>query len=331
MYNDMMMDGPNGPDLRGEWINKRTGQKIFVRDSLIGESGMCIMLRDGSMMDMDEFSRDYVQMSDEEYDMNGNLMKPTPKPTVTGREKIPTQSTTNGMPRKPQHKKDDRPAPKPTVEEPIEPDMTFDNLGHPQMMPHMPQHHKPGLKPEHHPEVDNCTCKNQSSKLIEQVFNKIKPTIEIGLNLQSADFPADELKMLVNVLDVNIIEIGKYIREKYLDNKTIDTIISDYLKGELGLAELIVPDDPGDKVPDDGPTDSDNDSKVYVDWNGNPIVPIENKEGHIHFLDEEGHEWHLEFQEVDGTHSYTWDEEDVGLHFILVDDATGEIMENLVL
>lgn len=317
----MMMDGPSGPDLRGEWINKRTGQKIFVRDSLIGENGMCVMLRDGNMMDMDEFSRDYVQMSEEEYDMNGNPMKTSPKPTVSGREKIPTQSSTNGMPRKP-----NKPMPKPIVEEPIEPDMTFDDLGHPKM-PNSLHHHRPEPKPEHRPEPDECSCKNPSSKLIEQVFNKIKPTIKIGLNLESVDFPADELKMLVNVLDVSIIEIGKYIREKYLDNKTIDTIISNYLKEKLSLVEPEIPDVPGE---DDEPTDSD-DSKTYVDWNGNPIEPIENKEGHIHFLDEEGHEWHLEFQEADGTHSYTWEEEGVGLHFILVEDFTGEILENLVL
>lgn len=60
--------GPMGDmTVQGKWINKRTGQIINVRDSVIEGDNM-IVITDKGQIDMDIFSRDYIQQSDEVYD-----------------------------------------------------------------------------------------------------------------------------------------------------------------------------------------------------------------------------------------------------------------------
>lgn len=69
MYNDAMMGGPS---IEGKWYNKRTGNTIIVRDMVMDDYGMQVLTADGNMIDGDEFSRDYIQCDDTEYDINGN-------------------------------------------------------------------------------------------------------------------------------------------------------------------------------------------------------------------------------------------------------------------
>lgn len=59
--------------IEGVWFNKRTGRKILVRDSYISDDGMQIMTSEGDMIDGEEFSRDFIQCSNEEYDNDGNI------------------------------------------------------------------------------------------------------------------------------------------------------------------------------------------------------------------------------------------------------------------
>ena len=60
--------GPMGDmTVQGKWINKRTGDVINVRDSVI-EGDSMIIISDAGQIDMETFSRDYIQQSDEVYD-----------------------------------------------------------------------------------------------------------------------------------------------------------------------------------------------------------------------------------------------------------------------
>lgn len=60
--------GPMGDmTVQGKWINKRTGQVITARDSVIEGDNMVVMT-DIGQIDMETFSRDYIQQSDEVYD-----------------------------------------------------------------------------------------------------------------------------------------------------------------------------------------------------------------------------------------------------------------------
>ena len=65
--------GGQGPAISGKFFHKDTGKEIFVRDSINDGVKMCVVLSDGTTMDMSEF-QNYVQMSDEEYDSQGRLI-----------------------------------------------------------------------------------------------------------------------------------------------------------------------------------------------------------------------------------------------------------------
>ena len=80
--NDTMMNltgpgpGGQGPAISGKFFHKDTGKEIFVRDSINDGVKMCVVLSDGTTMDMSEF-QNYVQMSEEEYDSQGRLIGKT--------------------------------------------------------------------------------------------------------------------------------------------------------------------------------------------------------------------------------------------------------------
>ena len=59
--------------IQGDWINKNTGQKIHVKNSVIDGDQMIIITNLGQLS-MDEFSRNYIQVSDDMYDMNGKII-----------------------------------------------------------------------------------------------------------------------------------------------------------------------------------------------------------------------------------------------------------------
>ena len=70
---DPMAGMAMGPSISGKWFNKRTGKSIVVRDNFISDDGLQVMTSTGDMISGDEFSRDYIQVDDNEYDMSGNI------------------------------------------------------------------------------------------------------------------------------------------------------------------------------------------------------------------------------------------------------------------
>ena len=78
--------------IQGEWMNKNTGQKIRVRNSIIDGDQMIIITNMGQIS-MEEFSRNYMQASDEVYDDKGNVIateKMTSQPSEQSNIKIET-------------------------------------------------------------------------------------------------------------------------------------------------------------------------------------------------------------------------------------------------
>lgn len=67
----------NGMGISGTWMNKRTGQKVNVRQSVQDGDNM-IIITDRGQISMDVFSRDYIQASDEIYDENGKVIDNKP-------------------------------------------------------------------------------------------------------------------------------------------------------------------------------------------------------------------------------------------------------------
>lgn len=63
--------------ISGKWMDKRTGQVINVRDSIIDGDTM-VIISDHGQIDMTEFSQFYIQTSDEIYNEQGQIIDNKP-------------------------------------------------------------------------------------------------------------------------------------------------------------------------------------------------------------------------------------------------------------
>ena len=59
--------------ISGKWMNKMTGDTIIVKNSVMDGEEMVIMTNKG-VLNMSEFSMNYIQVSDEVYDEHGNVV-----------------------------------------------------------------------------------------------------------------------------------------------------------------------------------------------------------------------------------------------------------------
>ena len=77
-----MLDFGGGPTggamVTGRWINRNTGDVINVRDSFIDDSNNMFLMTDRGQLSMDEFTKYYIQASDEVYDMSGKVVDTKP-------------------------------------------------------------------------------------------------------------------------------------------------------------------------------------------------------------------------------------------------------------
>lgn len=74
---DMM----GGAMISGKWINRQTGAVINVRDSFIDDSQNMFLMTDKGQLSMEEFTKYYIQASDEVYDESGKVIETKPVDT----------------------------------------------------------------------------------------------------------------------------------------------------------------------------------------------------------------------------------------------------------
>lgn len=201
----MFMD-QEGPQINGKWINKRNGNVIVVRDNIITEDGMQVILNNGAILDMDIFSRDYVQMSDEDYDMDGNVIntKMQSKPEirlepVTKKPSSPKQSV----------------AP---INTSFDPDAFMD------------------IADPVDASINNAASapiaiESAADQSIGKVMGKVESKPNIKISFDWDEFPTDALKMLKTFFDVTDEQISSYIYHKYFNvDEIIDTISKEISK-----------------------------------------------------------------------------------------------------
>ena len=63
----------SGIGISGRWLNKRNGQMINIRNSVMDGDNM-IIITDKGQISMTEFYRDYIQASDDIYDETGKII-----------------------------------------------------------------------------------------------------------------------------------------------------------------------------------------------------------------------------------------------------------------
>ena len=215
-YSNWDMGDIGGPSISGQWVSKRTGESILVRDSIIMDNDMSVILSDGRTLSMEEFSRDYIQMSEEEYDIGGqqisssnsnsNTQINNPSPGgVSGRYK--DTNTTIQLP-----------------PEPLEqPDYDFGNI-----------------EEDFYDEVPLKTSTNNKQdspnfEMVRKLFENTNPEILVDVSMQTKKFPVDEIKMLINIFGVSPSEISEYIFNQYFNTENIVKAIEKYLTEKVGL------------------------------------------------------------------------------------------------
>lgn len=182
--------GPSGSGMiSGKWVNKKNGSTINVRDAIMQGDELVIMTDKGQISGVD-FSNNYVQMSEEEYDMSGHKLdskQQTTKPTAS--------------------------VPKVKM---------FDDIDNELYSKQQQEQHKNVVAP----------AQNESKRLIEKLFSKISTKPSIRINIEWAEFPKNELNMLMDVFDVTKEDISSYMK-KYLDDDELMLAIGTFLKKML--------------------------------------------------------------------------------------------------
>ena len=174
--------GGQGPAISGKFFHKDTGREIFVRDSINDGIKMCVVLSDGTTMDMSEF-QNYVQMSDEEYDSQGKLI---------GKAKEQPKSS-------------------------LDPNLLFAGMGdRPKESNKQSEEIRSVMKQIEEPNTVEYSEDDQKLAMIKKILDKSsEPEIVVTINWQNK--PEKEFEMLKNFFDVNTEDIANAVFRKYGD------------------------------------------------------------------------------------------------------------------
>ena len=174
--------GGQGPAISGKFFHKDTGREIFVRDSINDGIKMCVVLSDGTTMDMSEF-QNYVQMSDEEYDSQGRLI---------GKAKEQPKSN-------------------------LDPNLLFAGMGDkPKESNKQSEEIRSVMRQIEEPNTVEYSEDDQKLTMIKKILDKSsEPEIVVTINWQNK--PDKEFEMLKNFFDVNTEDIANAVFRKYGD------------------------------------------------------------------------------------------------------------------
>ena len=174
--------GGQGPAISGKFFHKDTGREIFVRDSINDGIKMCVVLSDGTTMDMSEF-QNYVQMSDEEYDSQGRLI---------GKAKEQPKSN-------------------------LDPDLLFAGMGdRPKESNKQSEEIRSVMRQIEEPNTVEYSEDDQKLAMIKKILDKSsEPEIVVTINWQNK--PEKEFEMLKNFFDVNTEDIANAVFRQYGD------------------------------------------------------------------------------------------------------------------
>lgn len=212
----------NDQMISGKWMNKFTGQVIYVRDSVIDGDQMVIITGNGTLT-MDEFANNYIQASDDIYDEKGNIIS---NAVMDFSEICETKPKTGNV----KLFNDESNINENFVRIESYNSNTYDatplfiNTGYTVSAT--------TLDVSIINEQDLYEV-NENYKLIDKLFNKVNFIPKININIESENFPKEQLKMLVDIYDITEQEIADYIRLNYLSEDILNESISQCIKKEL--------------------------------------------------------------------------------------------------
>lgn len=192
-------------DIEGQWLDRRTGKTVFVRDMIQDGENMVIVSSIGTIPP-EVFSNYFVRMSDEDYgntgvmpEMSGDAMIAAINNGLSEEEKITAAPTILDIPitKKSNDNSDN---------------VTIEN------------------KP-----VNNISKQKQNTntQLIKKVFDKMNTEPQITFSVNLDEWPIKELNMLINVLDIPFDDISDYVITNYLSKEILISCFSEYLQKAL--------------------------------------------------------------------------------------------------
>lgn len=214
-----MPGGPGAPEIKGTWISKKTGAEVQVRDCIIAENGMSVMLSDGRMINMDEFSTEFYQISDDIYDSNGNIIG-----KADGNHPVPVPPYNPGPSecQLPHH-----PVP------PCPPPSSHDCGCHNKPMPPCPPKPHPGCP------ID---VEKKHMTMVTDVFSKVNPVPKVtcGSTLDIENAPLNQLQMLIDIFGVHIEDIAIYLYQNYYTPEKVISYLKKVLIDTYKLKEPVI-------------------------------------------------------------------------------------------
>ena len=190
------MYNTGGDMISGKWINKNDGSIISIRNTVMDGDNI-ILITDKGELDMNSFSKNYIQVSDETYDNNGNVVSTNDKFDIS---EITSNYNETGV-------------------------NTFDNETFNKLTKGIANTHQQNANSSIHIETTNTS---DNFKLIDKVFSKVKHEPSINIDISWIDFPNDKVQMLMDTFDVDKNEISEYIYNKYLNKDIIINSLSKY-------------------------------------------------------------------------------------------------------
>ena len=179
----------------GKWVNKLTGEEVYVRDSFVDGDNMVVMTNKGQLT-MKEFTN-YIQCEDGEVIPTLSDLYGKPDPSLLlrinqgidaeDRIKINKEST--------------------TIIGTVNNNSVITTIE----------------KKKENPNYD----------LIKKVFDKHKIERTINFEIIEDEWPFKEFNMLVNVLDVPLKDICDYVIENYLDKEHLSESLSEYFSQHI--------------------------------------------------------------------------------------------------
>lgn len=206
--------GPGGPAISGRWINRQTGKIVNVRDSIIEGDDM-IVITDTGNINMMDFSRNYVQASENIYDEHGNII---------GTEEVdPSEIIYNARKQKQASSKAAQKQKKSEVDvfvdenEQSNEDMFADDAE--LIFGKNNDTRQAPVKKSANPKLD----------VIGKIFDKIDSKPRIEIRLQWADFPAEDIQVLGKYFDITNEDIASYLCDKYVTKEDIASAVETFL------------------------------------------------------------------------------------------------------
>lgn len=198
----------------GLWHNKKTGKNIKIINNVVDDEGMKLRTSDGGWITMTEFSRDYISIDEDIADQIGDATfgPGAPQYDMSGLSEVFSKDPSLHV---------SKPASNlATTSKPTQARVAFDR--------------DDIVAPKSEKKTPMQT-QSLNEQLLSKTFSKFKTLPSIAVDIDWKEMPKSELLMLINMLDVDVKEIGEYIYNRYC---TVDNIKENIYKSISSMLDI---------------------------------------------------------------------------------------------